>query len=76
MIDEKSTQTASNADTPRHRLIDANDLSDSFFIKQGQKLLDRGANFCDFYSLKKDGSAAKDRAAELRAAAEALFKKS
>lgn len=34
------------------------------------------ANFCDYYSLKKDGSAAKDRAAELRAAAEALFKKS
>lgn len=31
------------------RLLRANDLSDTFFSKQSQKLLSRGVDFCDFY---------------------------
>lgn len=34
------------------------------------------ANFCDFFSPRKGGAGAVDKAAALRAAAEALFKKS
>lgn len=33
------------------------------------------ANFCDYFSLRKNGSSAEDKKAALRAAAEALFKK-
>ena len=34
------------------------------------------ANFCDFFSPNQDGASGVDKAAQLRAAAEALFKKS
>lgn len=34
------------------------------------------ANFCDYFSARKGGSGGVDKAAALRAAAEALFKKS
>lgn len=33
------------------------------------------ANFCDYFVLRKNGTAAEDKKAALRAAAEALFKK-
>lgn len=33
------------------------------------------ANFCDYFSLQKNGSSVEDKKAALRAAAEALFKK-
>lgn len=33
------------------------------------------ANFCDYFSPNQDGATAVDKAAQLRAAAEALFKK-
>ncbi|MCC2644559.1 MAG: tldD [Burkholderiales bacterium] len=32
-----------------NRLLNTNDLSDSFFRMQSQKLLNRGVDFCDFY---------------------------
>lgn len=36
-------------ETVRNRLLDANNLSEQFFNRLAQKLLARGADFCDFY---------------------------